>query len=560
MDRRLHGLAVAPGIAIGAVYLLHAEDGPVVPEPVPPERLDAEVEAFRDARSRAREELESLRARVLSEIGERYGGILDAQILMLDDPAFDAEVVHRIRIGRVSARWALKEVVVDHARRLAAVEDLYLRERGGDLEDLRRRVQRLLGASGGDGARQPAGGSWIAVAHGLGPSDAVDLARRGVVGLATDVGGRTSHTAILAQALGVPAVAGLRDVSRIARSGDAVVVDGDRGEVVLSPSDGTLAEAAARRAAWAEREARGAGTSVGTPAVTADGATVVLRANVEFIEEAAAAQRFGAQGIGLYRSEFLFLARSPVLPSEDDHYTTYVGLARSLAPYPVVIRTLDLGGEKYFHDVLDGAQGSPVLGLRALRLCLRRPDVFRPQIRGLLRAAIEPNLRVMLPFVTSRDEVLEVRRIWQAEAEALRAEGHAVRVDAPIGVMVEVPAAAIAADVLARDADFLSVGTNDLIQYALAVDRGNETVSYLYRPDHPGVLRLVRCVVEAGARQGIPVSVCGEMAVDPGGLEMLVGLGIREFSVQPRSLLDVRDVLSRMDSFAAERAVELALA
>jgi len=560
VDRRLHGLAVAPGIAIGAVYLLHAEDGPVVPEPVPPERLDAEVEAFRDARSRAREELESLRARVLSEIGERYGGILDAQILMLDDPAFDAEVVHRIRIGRVSARWALKEVVVDHARRLAAVEDLYLRERGGDLEDLRRRVQRLLGASGGDGARQPAGGSWIAVAHGLGPSDAVDLARRGVVGLATDVGGRTSHTAILAQALGVPAVAGLRDVSRIARSGDAVVVDGDRGEVVLSPSDGTLAEAAARRAAWAEREARGAGTSVGTPAVTADGATVVLRANVEFIEEAAAAQRFGAQGIGLYRSEFLFLARSPVLPSEDDHYTTYVGLARSLAPYPVVIRTLDLGGEKYFHDVLDGAQGSPVLGLRALRLCLRRPDVFRPQIRGLLRAAIEPNLRVMLPFVTSRDEVLEVRRIWQAEAEALRAEGHAVRVDAPIGVMVEVPAAAIAADVLARDADFLSVGTNDLIQYALAVDRGNETVSYLYRPDHPGVLRLVRCVVEAGARQGIPVSVCGEMAVDPGGLEMLVGLGIREFSVQPRSLLDVRDVLSRMDSFAAERAVELALA
>lgn len=560
MEQRLDGLGVAPGIAIGVVYLPHVEDGPVVAESVPPERIEAEVVGFRRARAEARAELETLRSRVVAEIGERYGGILDAQVLILDDPAFESEIVHRIHIGRVSARWALKEVALEHARRLAAVEDPYLRERGGDLDDLRRRVERLLRGPGLDADRRPAGFDRIAVAHGLGPSDAVDLARRGVIGLATDVGGRTSHTAILAQALGVPAVAGLREVSRLARAGHVVVVDGDRGEIVLAPSEQTLADAASRRAARAERELEAAATTGAVPARTADGATVVLRANVEFPEEAAVARRFGAQGIGLYRSEFLFLARSPMLPSEDEHYATYVDLARALAPHPVVIRTLDLGGEKYFHDVLDGAQASPVLGLRALRLCLRRPDVFRPQLRGLLRAATEPNLRVMLPFVTSREEVREVRRMWQAEAEALRAEGRAVRADAPIGVMIEIPAAAIAADVLAQDADFLSVGTNDLIQYALAVDRGNETVSYLYRPEHPGVLRLVRCVVEAGERRGIPVSVCGEMAADPAALPLLIGLGVRELSVQPRSLLHVRDVLSRLDSIVAERAVEIALA
>ncbi len=560
MERRLNGVGVAPGIAIGSVYLPHAEEGPVVPESAPPERLELEVDAFRAARARAADELATLRARVQTEIGERFAGILDAQLLILDDPAFEAEVVHRIRIGRVSARWSIQSVLGEHARRLSAVEDLYLRERGGDLDDLRRRLQRLLRVRDEDAVRRPEDGPWVAVAHGLGPSDAVDLARRGVVGLATDVGGRTSHTAILAQALGVPAVAGLRDVSRAARPGDAVIVDGDRGEVVLSPSPPTLVASTARRAAWVEREARAAASDGAAPAHTADGATVVLRASIEFPEEAAAARRFGALGIGLYRSEFLFLAHAPTFPTEDEHHATYRALARSLAPHPVVVRTLDLGGEKYFHDVLDRRETNPVLGLRAVRLCLLRPDVFRPQIRGLLRAAVEPNLRVMLPFVTAPEEIREVRRLWHEQASELRAAGQPVREDAPIGVMVEVPSAAIAADVLAREADFLSVGTNDLIQYALAVDRGNESVSYLYRPDHPGVLRLVRCVVEAAARRGLALSVCGEMAADPAYLPLLIGLGVRELSVQPRSLLDVREAVARIDSVEAERAVEAALA
>ena len=559
MERRLHGVGVAPGIAVGAVYLPHAEEGPVVPEAAPPERLDLEVEAFHAARARAAAELAALRTRVLAEIGESFAGILDAQLLILDDPAFADEVVHRIRIGRVSARWSLQAVLGEHARRLSAVEDLYLRERGGDLEDLKRRLLRLLRAPDEEGVRRPEEGPWVAVAHGLGPSDAVELARHGVVGLATDVGGRTSHTAILAQALGVPAVAGLREASRAVRSGDPIVIDGDRGEIVLAPSAGTLAQATARRAAWVEREARAGSASTTTPARTADGAPILLRASIEFPDEASAARRFGALGIGLYRSEFLFLAHAPTFPTEDEHHAAYRDLARAVAPHPVVVRTLDLGGEKYFHDVLDRREANPVLGLRAVRLCLMRPDVFRPQLRGLLRAAVEPNLHVMLPFVTAADEIREVRRLWHEEASHLREAGQPIREDAPLGVMIEVPAAAIAADVLAREADFLSLGMNDLIQYALAVDRGNETVSYLYRPDHPGVLRLVRSVVDAANRRQIPLSVCGEMAADPAYLPLLVGIGVRELSVQPRALLDVREAIALIDSVAAARAVEAVL-
>lgn len=558
MERRLHGVGVAPGVAVGSVYLPHAEEGPVVPEAAPPERLELEVEAFHAARARAAAELAALRARVLAEIGESFAGILDAQLLILDDPAFADEVVHRIRIGRVSARWSVQTVLGEHARRLSAVEDPYLRERGGDLEDLRRRLLRLLRLPDEEGVRRPEEGPWVAVARGLGPSDAVDLARHGVVGLATDVGGRTSHTAILAQALGVPAVAGLREASRAVRPGDPIVIDGDRGEIVLAPSAGTLAQAMARRSAWVEREARGS-ASRATPAHTADGAPILLRASIEFPDEASAALRFGALGIGLYRSEFLFLTHAPTFPTEDEHHAAYRDLARAVAPHPVVVRTLDLGGEKYFHDVLDRREANPVLGLRAVRLCLLRPDVFRPQLRGLLRAAVEPNLHVMLPFVTAAEEIREVRRLWHEEASQLRAAGQPIREDVPLGVMVEVPAAAIAADVLAREADFLSLGTNDLIQYALAVDRGNETVSYLYRPDHPGVLRLARSVVDAASRRQIPLSVCGEMAADPAYLPLLVGIGVRELSVQPRALLDVREALARIDSVAAARAVEAML-
>jgi phosphotransferase system enzyme I (PtsI) len=296
------------------------------------------------------------------------------------------------------------------------------------------------------------------------------------------------------------------------------------------------------------------------PAVTRDGVLVAIRANIEFPAEVERALAFGAQGIGLYRSEFLFLTRSPELPLEEDHYRTYVELAARVHPHPAVVRTLDLGGQKYFHQVLDEERTQPVLGLRGVRLCLRRPDLFLPQLRGLLRAAaVHDNLRVMLPLVTAAEEVRQIRELLRREAQQLSAAGVPVRPDLPLGVTVEVPAAAVASDTLAEVADFFSIGTNDLIQYALAVDRGNEAVAHLYQPLHPGVLRMVDLVLHSARRAGIPVAVCGEMAADPQSIGVLLGLGLREFSVQPRAVGAVREVVRALSVEEARRTTLEAL-
>ncbi len=552
MSPSYRGLGVSPGVAIGQVYLLHVEQLPVVPDPIPPERVAEEIERFERARGEARRELEDLKNRVLAALGDHYTGILDAQLLILDDASLVEKTTQRIRMGRVSARWALKEVVGEYDRTFAAMDESHLREKGGDLSDVHARLQRLLHGESEQRRNMPEG-PLIVVAHSLGPSDAVDLARKGVVGLVSDVGGRTSHTAILAQALSVPAVAGLHDMSQHARPGDPILLDGDSGEVVLCPTDAQHARAVQRRQDWVAAEQRALASAHDAPPCTRDGVRITVRANIEFPDEAANAVRFGAHGIGLYRSEFLFLTRSPDLPTEEEHYATYREVARTVAPHPATIRTLDLGGEKYFHEILEQDERNPVLGLRAVRFCLKRPDIFRPQLRGLLRAAVEDNLQIMLPLVTTVDEVRQVRRLLHEQAERLKAEGIQARGDPPLGIMIEVPAAAVAADVLAREVDFLSLGTNDLIQYSLAVDRGNESVEYLYQPLHPGVLRLLRFVVDAAVAQGIPLSICGEMAADVNSTRLLVGVGLREFSMQPRAIGAMRDAVRAVDSVEAAR-------
>jgi phosphotransferase system enzyme I (PtsI) len=384
------------------------------------------------------------------------------------------------------------------------------------------------------------------------------LARQGIVGLATDMGGRTSHTAILAQALSLPAVVGLHDLSLNVRSGDLVAIDGEAGTVDVAPREDEVHRVKARGEAWKAREAAMFADRE-LPAVTKDGVEITLRANVEFPQEVAAAVRYGARGIGLYRSEFLFLSHAPEFPSEEEHFRTYLELAEKVAPHPAVIRTLDLGGEKYFHEVLDRQETNPVLGLRAVRFCLTRPDIFRPQLRGLLRAATRADVRIMIPLVTTVAEVRQVKKILVEEAALLTAKGIDCRADVPVGIMVEVPAAAATADLLAKEAAFFSLGTNDLIQYALAVDRGNESVAYLYQPLHPAVLRMLRFVVQAGRAGGLTVSICGEMAADLSLSEMLVGLGFRELSVQPRAIAALRETIRRLDAERAEGVAAAAL-
>ena len=562
MSEVFQGLGVSSGVAVGQVLLRPTQVFPVVPVPVPPERVDEEISRFEQATRAAHAELEALRDRIREALGEPYAGILEAQLLILDDPRLVGDTTTRIRVGRVSAEWALKEVVGEFMRAFDAVDDDYLRERGGDLDDVHRRMQRLL--RGSPSRREPIPDApLVVVAHALGPSDAIALCQHHVVGLATDVGGRTSHTAILAQALAVPAVVGLHDLSLNVRSGDPVVLDGDSGRVEVHPEPESLAEAQTRQEAWQRRDSAMVSASH-LPAVTRDGVEITLRANVEFPEEVDVAARYGAHGVGLYRSEFLFLSRSPQLPTEEEHYETYRQIGEKAAPHHAVIRTLDLGGEKYFHQVLDHDEPNPVLGLRAIRLCLKRPDIFRPQLRGLLRAAAETDLRLMIPLVASPEEIRVVRGLLVEEAETLRAEGKPARTDLEVGIMIEVPAAAVAADVLAQEADFFSIGTNDLIQYALAVDRGNDSVNHLYQPLHPAVLRMLRFVIQCADKQGIPVSLCGEMAADPALTGLLVGLGLREFSVQPRALGPVRESVraASTSEFAlvAEQALQRASA
>jgi len=558
MAHEYRGIGVSSGIAVGRVHLLHAPALPVVAEPVPPERVEQEIEEFHAAREAARAELADLDDQVRRALGEAYVGILDAQRLILDDPALIAETTTRIRVGRVSARWALREAVAEFTRRFDRVDDAYIRERGGELADVHRRLQRILRRSPETDEGLPEG-PVVAVAHGLGPSDAIQLARKCVVGLATDAGGRTSHTAILAQALSLPAVVGLHDFSRSVREGDLVILDGDSGIVTLTPSARETDVAEASRCSRIATE-KAMASARDLPAVTTDGVEIVIRANIEFPSEIDSALRFGAHGIGLYRSEFLFLSRSPRLPTEEEHFETCMDIAGRTAPFPVNVRTLDLGGEKYFHEVLERNEPNPVLGLRGVRFCLRRKDIFRPQIRGLLRAAaVRENIRILLPLITVPEEIRQVRALMAEEAELLASEGHPIRRDVPLGIMIEVPAAALAADLLAREVDFLSIGTNDLTQYALAVDRGNESLSYLYQPFHPGLLRMIRAVVEAGRRCATPVTICGEMAADPHAVGLLVGLGLRELSVQPRAVGAVRQVVRRLDTGAAARLASDAL-
>jgi phosphotransferase system enzyme I (PtsI) len=556
----LRGMGVSSGVAVGRAVLLHAEPLPIVPDPVPPERVDGEIETFHRARRQAAVELEKLKQQVHEELGERYAGIFDAQMLVLEDPYLVNQTIQRIRIGRVSARWALKEVVAELTRRFRDVDDEYIRERGGELADVQRRVQRLLRGDTRDDQGLPDGGPLIVVAHTVGPSDAVLLAGGQVGGLATDIGGRTSHTAILAQALSLPAVVGLHDLSRRVRPGDLLILDGDSGQVTLAPEATAVAEAEKRRADSLALESRMA-SARDLPAITRDGTEITIRCNIEFPGEVERAIEFGAQGIGLYRSEFLFLSRAPALPSEEEHERTYREICGKIAPHPVVIRTLDLGGEKYFHEVLQPEGVNAVLGLRGIRLCLRRPDIFLPQLRGLLcAAAAHDNLRIMLPLVTSAGEIREVRRLLANEAETLKQERREARADVPVGIMVEVPAAALAADELAGEADFFSIGTNDLIQYALAVDRRSDSLAELYQPTHPGVLRMLKLIVDGARGWGIPAAICGEMAADPELVQLLIGLGLRELSVQPRAIGPVRQAVRDVDVKEAERRAQAALA
>ena len=477
--------------------------------------------------------------------------------MMVSDPSFADKVEQKIEEEQVNAEWALAEVQEELQARFESFDDAYLRERVADVKDVAERVlTNLQGIAHHDLSEIKH--DVIIIADDLTPSDTVHFNRRPVIGFATETGGRTSHTSIIAKSLFMPAVIGIPRLTKIIDNDELVIVDGYEGTLVVNPTPALVAEYRSRVTRHHESEKRLL-ENVDTPATTKDNVKISLQANIELVEELQDAQKFGAEGIGLYRSEFLYIAKSPMLPTEEEHYNIYRRLAEAVAPNWCVIRTFDLGGKKVAKQIVGKQEDNPVLGLRALRLCMKFRDMFRTQLRALLRASAHGKIKIMFPLVSGVQELRQVKTLVKEIKGELDVEGLPYNNDLQIGIMIEVPSAAVIADMLATEADFFAIGTNDLIQYSLAIDRANENVSYLYEPLHPALLRLIKGVIEAGKRAGIPVSMCGEMASDPIYAVILLGLGLDIFSMNPSSVPVIKNVIRAVRIRDCRKIAETAL-
>jgi phosphotransferase system enzyme I (PtsI) len=548
--RRLKGIGVSPGVVAGRAVIL-IQRAHALRYQIAPGRVDLELLRLESSRARSREQLLEIRARIAERHAE-LASLFDAQLLMLDDPMLLPRAIDIVREQRVNAEWAIQQVFHELSAVFDDVADPYLQERKGDVSDLVGRLRMNLrhGVSSARDLLRDLDESSVLIADELTPSLAAQVDWTRVRGFATDAGSKTYHTAILARSLDVPAVVGLHNAVADIEAGSLVVIDGTREEVIVDPTPEELDRAAhhpddRRPAPPQETEPR-------APAATADGVRIRLDANIEFPDDLAAARYAGAEGIGLYRSEFMLAVRADALTDEDRQYDVYRRMVTGMAPGPVTVRTFDVDEDQLALRVTPPAFGAGWdadaeragrQGLRGLRLSLRRDDLFRTQLRALLRAAQHGHLRIMFPFVSTVDQVRQARAMVAEAAADLKRRGIDTPV-VPIGVVIEIPAAAFTADLLAREVDFLSIGTNDLIQYFLAVDRADARVSALYEPLHPAILRIIRMVARAGRRQSIPVSLCGEMAADPALLALLVGLGLTEFSMTPGAIGVAKQVLS----------------
>ncbi len=539
----LKGIGVSPGIAVFKAQLLMPQSDKVVQRTISEEEVATEIVRFEEALIATHEQIHKIRQQVSDVLGDDHASIFDAHMLVVDDRSFIEDVIRAIKKDLVNVEPILLAVSNRYADMLAKVEDSYLSERAADIRDV---TKRILANLAGESLDQMAviGDECVVVSHDLSPSDTASIDKEKVKAFVIDLGSSTSHTAIMAKALEIPAVVGLHNVTAVANTGDMVLIDGTRGLVFVHPSEERLDEY--RKRAEEQRQIRQElDTLRDKPPETRDGYLVPITANIELIEELDAVGARGAKGIGLFRTEFLFLS-AETLPDEEAQFEAYSKAAKSQYPSPVVIRTLDLGADKLPSGFDNPDELNPFLGDRAIRLCLSRPELFKPQLRAILRASVHDNVRIMYPMVSGVQEVMDANTLLRQCMMELSEEGVAFNQDIEIGTMIEVPSAALVADIIAPHVSFFSLGTNDLIQYTMAVDRGNEKIAHLYKPTHIAILRLIDHVVKVSHKFGLWTCVCGQMASSPQLVPLLIGLGVDELSLSPSQAPLIKDVIRNL--------------
>ena len=547
----LHGIAASNGIAIAKAYRLVEPDLSFEQKKI--EDTDAEVDRFRQAMSKSKAELEAIRDRAKVDLGADKAAIFEAHLLVLSDPELNAPIEYKIQSDKVNAESALKETADMFIMMFEQMDNEYMRERAADIRDVTKRVlAHLLGV-------QLVNPSMIAeeviiVAEDLTPSDTAQLNRQFVLGFTTNIGGRTSHSAIMARSLEIPAVVGTKTATEEINNGDLVIVDGLKGEVHINPTPELVEQYRkvhegyeAQKAEWAKL--------VNEPTVSSDNHHVELVANIGTPKDLKGVIENGGEGVGLYRTEFLYMGRDQ-LPTEDEQFESYKAVLEGLTGKPVVVRTLDIGGDKELPYLDLPKEMNPFLGFRAIRLCLEEQDIFRTQLRALLRASIYGNLKIMFPMIATLDEFRAAKALLEEEKQKLLAEGQKVSDEIELGIMVEIPSTAILADQFAKEVDFFSIGTNDLIQYTMAADRMNQRVSYLYQPYSPSILRLVKMVIDASHAEGKWTGMCGEMAGDETAIPLLLGLGLDEFSMSATSILKARSQIRNLKKSDMEKLAQ----
>lgn len=555
-ETRFQGAGVSPGIARGRIHVVRDDGDEVARHRIKPEEVANEIGRFETALIQTRAQILEMQERIAQSIGAKDAGIFDAHLLVVEDRTLIDEVLRKLQEDLCNVEFVFQEVATHYAKTLSQIDDPYLRERALDIQDVTRRVVRNLQGKADRSflaLRQP----HILVAHNITPSDTATMNREYVLGLATDLGSRTSHTAIMSRSLGIPAAVGFHDATEKLETGQQALLDGYNGLLILNPTPETL---------WhygelEHKKGQVAATLSGlreTKSTTRDGRHIVLSANIELPDEVEAVPRNGAEGIGLYRTEFLYLNRT-TLPSEEEQYATYRKVAEQVQPHPLIIRTFDLGGDKVAGALDAGDEMNPFMGHRAIRFCLEHLDIFKAQLRAIIRASAVGNVKIMFPMISGLEELGRALTVLEECKGELEREGQAFNHETEVGAMIEIPSAAMCAERLAREIDFFSIGTNDLIQYAIAVDRVNERVAHLYEPTHPAVLRLLKMVADAAHSHDIWVGVCGEMAGDLALTPLLLGLGMDELSVGASLVPRVKRAVQSLAHSECQKLIEDAL-